>query len=431
LLEELEIVEHYGRVNGATESMHIMLMAQCYAPEEVSAAVLITELATDLVKRGHQVTLVTGAPSYPYGRVFPGYQNRAYHVEWLDGVRVVRTWSYISPHKTFWRRALHYTTYSATAFYGGLFAGRPQVLVSFSPPLTLGISAWLLSRLWRVPWILQLEDLYPEAAIAAGVLKSRTAIAFFSAMARFLYGRASHISVIAETFRQHLLQIGVHPKRITVIPVWADPDIVRPMPKENGFREHYGLKGRFVVLYSGNIGLTSCLEDVLDVAVLLQNNPSVCFVIVGEGVRKPALEQRAQAEQLKNVLFLPFQPRERFPEMMAAADLSVVTLSPSSSRSSLPSKTFNIMASARPILAITPSNSEVAQLVQRARCGVNVPPAHSRLLAETIISLQAQPEQLTEMGNNGRTELLASFSRARCIDMYGRMLLAVLESQTR
>jgi len=138
--------------------VRILFMAQCYAPEEVSAAVLITELATDLAQRGHHVTIVTGAPSYPQGRVFASYHNSLYQVKILDDVRVIRTWSYISPSKKFWPRLLHYGTYSATAFYGGLFGGRPDVIVSYSPPLPLGLSAWLLSRIFRVPWVLQLES---------------------------------------------------------------------------------------------------------------------------------------------------------------------------------------------------------------------------------------------------------------------------------
>ena len=169
--------------------MHVMFMAQCYAPEEVSAAVLITELATDLVKRGHRVTFITGAPSYPYGRVFPGYRNALYQEQSLDGVRVIRTWSYISPHKAFWPRIWHYGTYSATALYGGLFAGRPDILVNYSPPLPLGVSAWLLARLWGVPWGLELEDLYPDAAVAAGMLQNRTATALFAMEPFYTAGR--------------------------------------------------------------------------------------------------------------------------------------------------------------------------------------------------------------------------------------------------
>lgn len=411
--------------------MHVMFMAQCYAPEDVSAAVLISELATDLVKRGHKVALVTGAPNYPYGRVFPGYRNRIYQVERLDGVRVIRTWSYISPRKTFWPRIFHYGTYSVTAFYGALLAGKPDVLVNFSPPLPLGISAWLLSRLWRIPWVLQLEDLYPEAAVAAGVLRKRSAVAFFSAMESFLYHRANHISLISESFRQNLLNKGVSADKITLIPVWADPELVSNLPKENNFREQHGLQGKFVVMYAGNHGITSCLENVLQAAETLKDDPDIRFIFIGEGVKKPALEEVSRLKGLKNILFLPYQPREAFPEMVAAADLGLVTLNSRCSLTSLPSKTFNIMASGRPILAVTPPEGEVAHLIKEVECGVNIPPEHPELLAEAILKLKQQDKRLTEMGQNGRAQLETTFSRAYCIDMYEHMLLDVLQEDRR
>jgi len=402
-------------------------MAQCYAPEDVSAAVLITELATDLARRGHQVVFVTCAPSHPHGRVFPGYRNRLYQTEWLAGVRVVRTWSYISPHKTFWRRILNYGSFSATALYGGWLAGKPDALVNFSPPLPLGMSAWLLGRLWGVPWVLQLNDLYPEAAIAAGVLRNRTAIGFFSAMERFLYRQATHISVLSNGFRRNLLHKGVSSEKITVIPVWADPDIVRPLPKENAFRDRHGLAGQFVVMYAGTVGHTSSLEDVLVAAEILRDDSDIRFVIIGEGVKKTALEEMAQGKGLENMLFLPFQPREAFPEMLAAADVGLVTLNRNSSRTSLPSKTFNIMASARPILAVTPPDSEIAQLVQEAGCGLNTPPERPKLLAEAISGLKHQDHQLLTMGQNGRSQLESRYARARCVDTYEHMLLSLCQ----
>ena len=400
-------------------------MAQCYAPEDVSAAVLITELATDLVRRGHQVAFITGAPNYPQGRVFAGYSNRAYRVEWLEGVRVVRTWSYISPSKDFWPRLLHYGTYSASAFYGGLFAGKPDVIVSYSPPLPLGVSAWLLSRLWRVPWVLELEDLYPDAAVAAGVLRNRRVIAFFSAMERFLYRHATHISVISESFRTNLDRKGVPAEKMTLIPVWADPDIVRPLPKENRFRHRLGLSGKLVVMYAGNLGLTSCLEDVIDAAKLLKEAADICFVIVGEGVKKDNLAAMAQDAALTNVMFLPYQPREVFPEMLAAADVGLVTLNHSSASSSLPSKIFNVMASARPILAVAPLDSEFAHLVEDGHCGMVIPPEHPARLADVLLGLRGQADVLAEMGQNGRSQLESRFSRGCCVDAFEDMLTEV------
>jgi colanic acid biosynthesis glycosyl transferase WcaI len=407
--------------------VHIMIMAQNYAPEEVSGAILLTELATDLVKMGHEVTVITAPPSYPYGRVFPGYRNAMYDVGWADGVRVVRTWSYLSPLKTFWRRILNYGSYSLTAFFGALMAGKPDILVIDSPPLPLGLSAWALSIIWGVPWVLHVEDIFPEAAVSMGVLRNRTVIAFFSAIERFLYRKATHISLISEGFRRNLLGKGAAPEKITVIPVWADPDIVRPMPRENAFREKQGLNGHFVVMYAGNLGLTSCVEDILPSAELLLNESNVRFVIIGEGVKRTDLEAAARSKNLTNVLFLPYQPREIFAEMMAAADIGIVTLNHNSSITSLPSKTFNIMASARPILSVTPPGSEIDVIVRESQCGINVPPDQPVLLAETILKMMQQPAQLTKMGENGRIQIENRFSRSHCVNAYEQMLLDVYQ----
>ena len=422
--------------------MKILLMAQHYAPEDVSGAVLATELATDLVSKGHAVTFVTCAPSYPKGQVFPGYHNRLYQVDTLDGVRVARTWSYISPAKSFWHRLLNYGTWSATAFWGGLRAGKPDVIFSYSPPLPLGVSAWLLSRLWNVPWILRVEDLYPDAAVAAGVLHNPAAIRFFGWLEQFLYRRAGQISLISEGFRRNLLAKGVSPDKLSVTPVWADPDIVRPLPKNNGFRNEHGLGGAFVVMYAGALGHTSALEDVLEVAALMQDTPelssklepslsSVRFVIIGEGVKKDALVQNARQRKLDSGLFLPFQPREQFAEMLAAADANLVTLNAQSSSFSLPSKTFNIMASARPILAVTPRDSEIAALVADGQCGANVPPGHPQQIAEIIRAWQSDDRQPEQLGRNGRAMLESQFSRSRCVESFAQLMTQAVNERNR
>jgi colanic acid biosynthesis glycosyl transferase WcaI len=405
--------------------MKILFMAQCYAPENVSGAVMVTELAADLAKRGHRVTVVTGAPNYPQGRVFKGYRNGLYKVEMLDGVRVIRTWSYISPSKNTWPRLFHYGTYSATAFYGGLFASRPDVIVSYSPPFPLGLTAFLLSRFFHVPWLLQLEDLYPDAAIAAGVMTNQKVINFFLGLENFFYRNAQRISVISKNFKQTLLAKGIPNSKIEIIPVWADPDEVQPLQKENAFRREYGLNGKFVVMYAGNIGLTSCLEDVVHAAEILQEQKKIHFVIVGEGVKKKSLEAEMEAKQLKNMLFLPFQPRDLFPEMLAAADLGLVTLNAGAALSSLPSKIFNVMASARPILAITPPGSEIMQIIEEAGCGWNVPPASPEKLAEAIVQLKDRESAVIQMGQNGRACLEKNYSRNHCVDAYEMMLTAI------
>lgn len=401
-------------------------MAQHYAPEEVSGAVLATELAESLAQRGHEVVFVTSAPHYPQGRVFPGYRNRLWASEALAGVRIIRTWSYISPRKDFLSRALNFGTFSLSAFFGGLSAGKADVILSYSPPLPLGLSAWLFSRLRGVPWVLRVEDLYPEAAVAAGMLKSRAAIRLFEWLERFLYRQAEHISLISEGFRRNLLAKNVPTQKLSVIPVWADPDRVRPLPKENDFRRQHGLEGKFVILYAGAMGLTSALEDVLAAAEYLQGEERVRFLLVGEGVKKPDLERTCQERGLSNVRFLPFQPRARYAEMLAAADLSLVTLNSKSAQFSMPNKVFNIMASGRPILAVAPLDSEVAELVQRWECGINVPPQNPEALAQVIQSLSQDGARLQRLGNNGRKALAGHYSRQQCIEAFESLFLRMV-----
>jgi colanic acid biosynthesis glycosyl transferase WcaI len=265
--------------------------------------------------------------------------------------------------------------------------------------------------------------------VAAGVLHNQTVIQFFTWMENFIYQQATHISVISSVFRQILLEKGLAPEKITLIPNWADPEIVRPLPKENAFRTRHGIENKFIVMYAGNLGLTSCLEDVLAAAIVLKEDPDIYFLIIGEGVKKTELERIAQANRLENIAFLPYQPRQSFPEVLATADLNLVTLNCSSSLSSLPSKVFNIMASARPILAVAPPESELAWLVKTSNCGVANAPEHPDSLAEAILDLKRQTIRLDEMGRNGRFQLETMYSRANCVGMYERMFQSLLSAK--
>ncbi len=394
------------------------MLGQHYAPEEISGSFLAKELTEDLIKMGYQITYITCAPSYPMGKVYDGYRNRFFTREMMDGTRVIRSWSYISPKRTFWRRILNFGTFSATAFIAGLLVGKPEVMLSFSPPLPLGISAWVLSRVWRVPWILYVGDIYPEIAIVTGLLRNRAAISLFLTLERFLYRKADHIEVISEGFRENLQNKGVPPEKLSVIPMWADPDVIRPLPKENNFRQENGLSGKFVVMHAGNFGVNNSLEDLVEAADLLKADDGIRFVMVGEGEKKEEICNQVAQRKLKNVLFLPYQPRSAYETMLAAADVGLISLNPEAHYTSFPSKTLNIMASERAILAVVDDKSEIAWLVRNYNCGAVVPPARPDLLAQTIINLRGAPDQLVAWGQKGRQTLIQHFSRKHCIDLY-------------
>jgi colanic acid biosynthesis glycosyl transferase WcaI len=401
--------------------MKILILSQEYAPEEISSAILSQELAEDLVKRGHKVTCVTRVPNYPLGIVFPGYKNMLFQQEDLNFVKVIRVWSFINSKKGFWHRALSFGSYSLLAFFGGLFAGKPDLIVSYSPPLPLGLSAWLLSVLWHIPWLLRVEDVFPEAAVAAGVMKNRMAIRVFDNLAGFLYDRANHISLICNAFARLLIARGVDNQKISITPVWADPDIVVPESKNNQFREKFGLDNKFVLMYAGILGHTSALEDIANAALFLKENNTINFVVVGEGVKKDWLVQYKKEHKLENLILLPFQPRTGFPEMLAAADVGLVTLNEKMAQYSLPHKIFNIMASQRPVLAVAPARSDLAELIVLGNFGIVVPPQKPALLVNAILEMQTQPTRLQILGENGRRLLISSYSRQKCVSDYERI----------
>lgn len=405
--------------------MRIIIFAQHYAPEEVSGAVLATELATDIVKRGHEVTFVTCAPNYPAGNVSYGYRNVFLSKEYLDGVQVVRVWSYISPNKKFWSRILNYGTFSVNALWGGLSVRKHDAIMSASPPLPLGFAAYILSRLWNVPWVLRVEDLYPDAAISAGVISNGLTIRFFYWMEKFFYRKADHISVISSSFKRNIISKGISQSKISELPVWADTDLVRPLDRKTNFRNQNDLNDKFVVMYAGNLGYTSALEEVINAAESLQKVNDIQFVIVGEGVKKRLLMEMTREKGLSNITFLPFQPRENFAEMLSSADIGLVTLNNASSNTSLPSKLFNIMASERPVLVIARQDSDITDLVKKTECGIVVPPEKSSELAQAIIEMKNDPVSSAMMGRNGRVAILNQFNRQSCIDRYEKLFISV------
>jgi colanic acid biosynthesis glycosyl transferase WcaI len=234
--------------------------------------------------------------------------------------------------------------------------------------------------------------------------------------------------VISEGFKKIILDKGIPEVKITVQPVWADPDFIQPSTKINSFRERNGLNNKFVFLYAGNIGNTSSLEGILYTAEKLIENKDIRFVLVGEGTKKDEIVEKIQRLSLKNVILLPFQERETLPEMMAAADVGLVTVNETTAAYSLPSKVFNIMASARPILSIAPPTSELAHLVSTKNIGMNIAPNDHDNLLKAIFHLYENPEICNILGRNGRKALIDEYSRKECTSNYEEMIKAVCQT---
>ncbi len=404
--------------------MRILLIAQYFKPENVGAAIWIHQLAVDLVSMGHRVTVLTGFPNYPKRIIFEGYRGKIFMREQIDGVDVIRTYIFASPNEALWSRALNFGSFCASAALGGLIAPRPDVIYCMMPPLPLGISAEFLGWIKRVPVVVNVQDIYPDIAVALGFLRNRLLIRLFQWIERFVYRYAAAIVVISEGFKENLTKKGVPPRKVYVVPNWADPDSIRPGPKDNSFRRQLGAGDRFVVIYSGNLSYNSNLEPVIEAAELLRDEPFV-FVIVGNGVRKSVLERMVQEKGLENVRFFPFQPLEVYPQVLRAADINLVTLNFQAAMASVPSKVFKIMASGTPVLAITVEGNELHRLVTGANCGLCVPPDNPVALAEALRYAMAHRSELENMGANGRRYLEENFSRQKCVAQIETILKGV------
>ena len=402
--------------------MRILILAQHFYPEDVSGAVYATQLAESLVQRGHKVAFATCFPNYPKGIVFKGYRHKLLMVEQYGEVKVARSWSYTSSKKNTIRRVANDVSFSIFVLFAALAAGKPDVLLSYSPPLTLGVTAWVLRTLWRVPWVLRVEDLYPESAVVTGTITSKRLIRFLEKLEGFIYRKANRISLITEGFRRNLLEKEVSKEKLSVAPVWSDPDEIIPSSRETHFRVENKWTDKFLVLYSGNVGNTSCLEDVVSAAAILREHSEIQFAIVGEGPKKQSLQEKVTQEQLNNVTFLPFVPRSRYAEVLASADISLVTLNKATAATSLPSKVFNYMSSQRAVIAVAPSDSELACMIADCRCGISVQPGDPHALAEAILRFRDDPSLREELAGNGRQCIKAKFSREFCIDLFEQLL---------
>ncbi len=406
--------------------MNILLLTMYFAPDSGANATLITELAEGLAAKGHRVTVVCAFPHYAENRIVPSYRGALFRRRQHGIIRVFSTYLYVPQNKTsLFGRLLNYLSFNILSTLAGLVTGEQDVILVPSPPLTIGLTGWLLSVVKRAPFIYNVQDIYPDIAIRLGVLKNRYIIAVFRWLEKFVYTRAKAISVLSEGFRQNLLAKGVSDAKLHIIPNFIDTDFITPQSKNNPFAAAHGLADKFVVMYAGNIGLSQGLETLLDAAALLQDIPDLCILIVGNGAAKNSLVIQATEQDLGNLLFLPFQDQAQLPEMYGTADVALVIIKAGISAESVPSKTYTIMASGRPIVAAIDEGSEVWNLIHEADCGVCVAPEKAAALADAIRSLYEDQERARTLGENGRRHVQAHYAKPIIVADYERLLIEI------
>ena len=408
--------------------MRILIYSYNYHPEPIGIAPLMTELAEGLVKRGHQVRVITAMPNYPQRCIYKDYRGKLFSTTKHNGVRVQRSFVWVKPQPGLIDRILLDGSFVLTSIFQALNGWRPDVIFTTVPPLPVSVPATLLGLLYGVPVVLNLQDILPEAAVKVGLLTNKTLIRVFEFLERFAYRSATAVSVISDGFADNLCHKDVPKHKITVIPNWVDVDFIRPLPKESSyFRKVHNLHDKFVVMYSGNIALTQGLETVIRAAARLRHIPEIAFVIVGEEKALAALEQICLSCGADNVLLVPFQPREQLPQMLAAADVCLVVQKRNVVSFNMPSKIQVLLASSRAIIASVPMMGEAARTISRSRGGLVIPPEDPEKLAEAILSLRSDPQRLEELARKGRQFAVNTYRFEQALSHYEELLTKIAE----
>lgn len=406
--------------------MKILIFSQHYPPEPNTR---LRDLTRHLAGRGHDVSVLTTFPSYPLGRVYDGYRLALYARRREFGVTVRRVFAVPYRGMSASMRMLSYGSFAVTALLLGLLPGRrPDVMYVYHPPLTTGLAAAIYNVIARVPFVYDVQDLWPDAIVAAGLLKEDSVVyRAIRLVENFVYRRARRITVLSEGMRRNLLGKGVPASKISVISNWGDPGAYRPMDGES-LRQQLGWQGKVVFMLAGNMGLTHGLETVIEAAAHLQDNPDILFVFVGSGAAKDSLVRQVEEWGLRNVLFLGQVPPEEAARLINASDAMLVHLKPALGGDfSVPHRIFSYMLCAKPVVvAATGSTSE---LVRSLDCGWVCPPSDAQSLARLLAEVAADPDARRSKGQNGLAAAHGPYSRAHFLGQLER-LIVVARSQT-
>ena len=406
-----------------------ILFVSYFCPPEVAApASRVFENAVRLAAAGHEVTILTGLPSHPLGRVFGGYRRRPVQTEMRDGVRIVRALSWIAPNTSTVNRLKSQLTLMAAQMLAGTGVGPVDVVVGTSPPLFQALAGWAIAAVKGCPFVFEVRDLWPENMVAVGAVRSGAAIRGLGALERFLYTRAARLVVVTRGFREYYAERGVEAGRITVVTNGVDLREYRPVGYPAELAAAHGLVGKFVAGYLGTVGINHGLETILDAAGLLRAHDDIAIVVVGEGAERAALEREAKARGLGNVRFLGERPRPEMPAYHALCDVVMVLLKDAPYfRRVLPSKIFVCMGLARPMICGV--DGEARAIVEEAGAGVFVPPEDAGALADAIVGLRDVKADgaLAAMGRAGRRHAEERFDR----DALARELDAALRLAAR
>ena len=385
---------------------------------------MVSELAEDLAANGHRVTVITGWPNHPSGVLFPGWRARWRSVEGDSrGFHVIRCGHSIHPRERGFWRLWYYLTFGVSTLLNGLGAKRFDAVLCLSTPVFGSWTAWLLAQIKGARFVYAIFDLHPESAANAGLLTRGVAYRILRAADSALCRRSSSIVTLGQGLRSGILERGIRPEKVAVVPFWLDGRKVRPGPRDNAWRRDQGIGPEtFVALYAGTIGYVSGAEVLIETATQLAARKDILILCVGEGPVKDRLVSAAAQAGLANIRFLPFQPACVLDMVQATADVGLVTLLPEAGKSSVPSKVLGYLAAGRPVIASVRADSDTAEMIRSAECGLVTRCMDPGELADAIVSLADDASAREVYGRCSRAYFARNLERSTGTATYERIL---------
>jgi colanic acid biosynthesis glycosyl transferase WcaI len=404
--------------------MRILVLTINYWPERTGIGAVLTRRCEYLASVGHEVTVCTGMPYYPEWRTYPGYGSKLFLSEERNGVTILRSWMWVPKKVSSAKRVVFEASFLASSLLRAIRSRKPELLLVVSPPLGLGISAALLSRWWKIPFVFDVQDLQPDAAADLGMLP-RPVLPVLYRLEAMAYRNASLVSTVTEGMRQKIVEKGISANKVVVVPPPADNGLfaVGKVVEGHEFRRKHGLEGKFMVTHSGNMGVKQGLDVMLDAALQLREQRDFVFVLAGDGAMKSRLEERAAALDLANLRFLPLQEPAEFLQMLAATDMALIVQQSSVSDIVFPSKTVTLLSAARAVAASVSANSEIGRVIRESGCGVVTEPENVDALSAAIKELFNHPGKRLAMGQSGRQYALQHWDETHVLSSLEGYLL--------
>ncbi|HTI52450.1 MAG TPA: glycosyltransferase family 4 protein [Planctomycetaceae bacterium] len=394
--------------------MRILFLSHYYPPEVNAPATRTYEHCVRWARAGHEVTVITCAPNCPDGVLFEGYANRLRpQTETVDGVRIVRVWTYLAPNAGTLRRIVNYLSYLVSAVLASLSQPRPDVVVATSPQFFCGWAGVFVKWLKRVPFVLEIRDIWPESIEAVGALRNQPLLRILEWLERRMYRAADHIVAVGNGYRQRILEKVDIPERISVVTNGVDLERFVPGDADPRFLHVWDLENKFVCSYIGTIGMAHGLEVVVEAARILRNKgrSDICFCLVGDGASRQRLQDDVEREGLQQqVIFTGMLPKEEMPSVLASSDACLIHLKKCELFGTvIPSKLFETMAMERPI--IMGVEGEARDIVQWANAGLEMEPGSAESLVKCVELLADQPALKADFGRSARAFVAEHFAR--------------------